>query len=151
VIENIHSNQERETVGHSERPFNPYAFPSHGSMGEVAQEGMSLRDYLAAHAPAEHWPHFAAVVPSRPSRPSHQPIGNEGELPTELESRMLEGWRSDSCWDARDELPKFSYWIKSWEDYWSAMREWQVACVQASHEQWPWFYADAMLKARAHG
>lgn len=24
------------------------AFPSHGSMGEVAQQGMSLRDYFAA-------------------------------------------------------------------------------------------------------
>ena len=31
-------------------PFNPYAFPSHGSMGEVVQEGMSLRDYFAANA-----------------------------------------------------------------------------------------------------
>lgn len=27
------------------------AFPSHGSMGEVAHEGMTLRDYFAAHAP----------------------------------------------------------------------------------------------------
>jgi hypothetical protein len=26
------------------------AFPSHGSMGEVAQEGMTLRDYFAAAA-----------------------------------------------------------------------------------------------------
>lgn len=26
------------------------AFPSHGSMGEVSQEGMSLRDYFAAKA-----------------------------------------------------------------------------------------------------
>lgn len=25
-------------------------FPSHGSMGEVAQEGMTLRDYFAAKA-----------------------------------------------------------------------------------------------------
>lgn len=31
-------------------PFNPHAFPSHGSMGEVVQEGMSLRDYFAAKA-----------------------------------------------------------------------------------------------------
>lgn len=33
--------------------FNPDggpAFPSHGSMGEVAHEGMTLRDYLAAKA-----------------------------------------------------------------------------------------------------
>ena len=26
------------------------AFPSHGSMGEIAQEGMTLRDYFAAKA-----------------------------------------------------------------------------------------------------
>lgn len=34
------------------------AFPSHGTMGEVAQEGMSLRDYFAAHAPKprDHMP-----------------------------------------------------------------------------------------------
>ncbi len=29
------------------------AFPSHGSMGEVAHEGMTLRDYFAAKAPKE--------------------------------------------------------------------------------------------------
>ena len=29
------------------------AFPSHGSMGEVAHEGMSLRDYFAVHAPGQ--------------------------------------------------------------------------------------------------
>ncbi|MBX3704020.1 MAG: hypothetical protein KF822_09620 [Steroidobacteraceae bacterium] len=27
------------------------AFPTHGSMGEVAWEGMTLRDYFAAKAP----------------------------------------------------------------------------------------------------
>ena len=27
-----------------------WAFPSHGSMGEVVQEGMTLRDYFAAKA-----------------------------------------------------------------------------------------------------
>ena len=31
------------------------AFPSHGSMGEVAQEGMTLRDYFAAKAMQIMW------------------------------------------------------------------------------------------------
>lgn len=31
------------------------AFPSHGSMGEVAHEGMTLRDYFAAKAMAIMW------------------------------------------------------------------------------------------------
>jgi hypothetical protein len=30
--------------------MNEPAFPSHGSMGEVAQQGMTLRDYFAAKA-----------------------------------------------------------------------------------------------------
>lgn len=32
------------------RPDGGPAFPSHVSMGEVAQQGMSLRDYFAIHA-----------------------------------------------------------------------------------------------------
>ena len=31
-------------------PYNEPAFPSHGSMGEVAYQGMTLRDYFAAKA-----------------------------------------------------------------------------------------------------
>jgi hypothetical protein len=31
-------------------PYNEPAFPSHGSMGEVAFQGASLRDYFANHA-----------------------------------------------------------------------------------------------------
>lgn len=46
------------------------AFPSHGSMGEVAQQGMSLRDYFAAKALAgmladsnfDHPPETAATL-----------------------------------------------------------------------------------------
>lgn len=32
------------------KPNNPPAFPSHGSMGEIVQEGMYLRDYIAIKA-----------------------------------------------------------------------------------------------------
>lgn len=31
------------------------AFPSHGSMGEVCQEGMTLRDWLAGQAISAHF------------------------------------------------------------------------------------------------
>jgi hypothetical protein len=34
----------------SEKNTGGPAFPSHGSMGEVAHEGMTLRDYFAAKA-----------------------------------------------------------------------------------------------------
>ena len=35
------------------------AFPSHGSMGEVAHEGMTLRDYFAAQAMQSMLPFYA--------------------------------------------------------------------------------------------
>jgi hypothetical protein len=34
--------------------MDPKAFPSYGSMGEVVQEGMTLRDYFAAAALQGH-------------------------------------------------------------------------------------------------
>lgn len=34
----------------NERDTGGWAFPSHGSMGEVAYEGMTLRAYIAAKA-----------------------------------------------------------------------------------------------------
>ena len=36
-------------TSHSDKHGGP-AFPSHGSMGEVTHEGMTLRDYFAAKA-----------------------------------------------------------------------------------------------------
>ena len=36
-----------------------WAFPSHGSMGEVVQEGMTLRDYFAAKAIVECLQHLS--------------------------------------------------------------------------------------------
>ncbi|SRR5260221_1096826 len=36
--------------GAAMKPDGGPAFPSHGTMGEVAQQGMSLRDYFAAAA-----------------------------------------------------------------------------------------------------
>lgn len=41
--------------------FNPDggpAFPSHGSMGEVAHQGMTLRDYIAIHATDKDIEHY---------------------------------------------------------------------------------------------
>jgi len=45
------------------------AFPSHGSMGEVTHEGMSMRDYIAAKVIAStiagNVEGFAALTPDR--------------------------------------------------------------------------------------
>lgn len=41
------------------------AFPSHGSMGEVAQEGMTMRDYFAAKAMAVVMPMVVEEIRKR--------------------------------------------------------------------------------------
>ena len=41
------------------------AFPSHGSMGEVTQEGMTLRDYFAAGALANTYTQDDASRPDK--------------------------------------------------------------------------------------
>ena len=42
------------------------AFPTHGTMGEVVQEGMDLRDYFAAKAiTTEEWRFYASSAPTQ--------------------------------------------------------------------------------------
>jgi hypothetical protein len=55
------------------------AFPSHGSMGEVAHEGMTLRDYFAAKAMAHM------------SLPTRGFTGNNSWRIEEIDGSILEG------------------------------------------------------------
>lgn len=116
-----------------------------------AQDGMTLRDYFAAHAPSERWPHFVPRVPPAPAAPSCEPVGNDGEAPTDEQRQTLNAWRHDPCWDAdtTPSLVAFTCWIEAWNDHWQARAAWKEAMRVASAEQWPWFYADRMLAERA--
>lgn len=38
------------------------AFPSHGTMGEVVELGMTMRQYYKAHAPETPWSHYKPVM-----------------------------------------------------------------------------------------
>lgn len=42
--------RDAESEAAAQKEYVGPAFPSHGSMGEVVQDGMSLRDYFAAQA-----------------------------------------------------------------------------------------------------
>lgn len=109
---------------------------------------MSLRDYFAAHAPTQRWNTYLPTMREKPTRPDHQPVGNNGEWPTDAEAKSLENWRHDPCWDATEEFPQFSYWAKAWEDFWTATTEWERDYEREAERQWPYFYADAMLERR---
>lgn len=61
------------------------AFPSHGSMGEVAQEGMTLRDYFAA----KYMQGFIAA-PDREDQYSHVTKDDCARLAYEMADAMLQ-------------------------------------------------------------
>lgn len=119
----------------------------------MAFNALTLRDYFAAHAPAEPWSHFMPVMPPPPTAPSIHPIGNEGQEPTELQERNLREWRMDGSYDIDTEpgYAKFSGWCEAWRDYHRARRERESQQWIERAEQWRWFYADTMLARRAKG
>lgn len=134
--------------------INPYADPGDGGPAlpsETPLGGMTLRDYFAAHAPVDPWPHFMPVMPPKPTMPPLDPVGNGGEAPTGDQARGLNAWRYDACWDPEetDEYCVFSGWCSGWRRFWSDSEEWERRQWVERAEQWPWFYADAMLKRRA--
>jgi hypothetical protein len=72
------------------------AFPSHGTMGEVAEEGMSLRDYLAAHSISGLFAWDAAVNVPRSAKPAFAELHGAkrvAELAYEIADAMLEARR----------------------------------------------------------
>lgn len=115
------------------------------SSGGPAFQVVSKLDYFAAHAPARPWQHYQPTVPPAPVTPMFDPVGNDGEAPTEDEARKLCDWRIDACWDVDEALPAYSYWCDSWRDYWIKLRAHKQLVEVEYDRQWPWFYAEAML------
>lgn len=109
----------------------------------------TLRDWFAIHAPVEPWPDFEPEYPPRPDKPPVLPVGNDGEAPTEEKEKLLWGLLREDAWDVEFDYPEYSYWIAQWREYWAACREWEKACQRARHEQWPYYYADVMIRERS--
>lgn len=91
-------------------------------------EEFTLRDYFAAHAPVEPWPQYKPTLPDRPH--PGIPIGESG---TRYVSRAAADKAEFDCW--------------SWSNQ-QAVTEWDEKKEREYRIQWPYFYADAMLKER---
>lgn len=105
----------------------------------MPKEGMTLRDYLAAHAPAEPQPWFEPAMPPRPTVPP-MPAFDEEE---------------------RRDLDRLGDWIEDYEvservlEYArqrgaaiKAQEAWDLEKRRQRYIQWPWAWADAMLAER---
>lgn len=107
------------------------AFPSNRDMRNSPdwdyEQGMSLRDYFAAHAPAEPQPWF---LPKMPHRPESSYIGEDGTI--------YPSWRDAerACGDL---------WSNGSADEQDA---WDREQAKQRFIQWPYAWADAMLDAR---
>lgn len=106
------------------------AFPSHaradGSDGswqvfELHAEGMSLRDYFAAHAPRKPQAWFSPDMPPKPERVYDHDHPNAPSCRYADECRIA-NWQERNAWDAARQ---------------------QAVCVQ-----WPYAWADAVLAQR---
>ncbi len=108
-----------------------------------ANNGMTLRDYFAAHAPAEPQRWFVPLMETeRPKFP--QAIPN----PTEAEAEEFNGYGE---WLDLEDLkePRAIEYVKRRDEYERTSKAWDFAFAKALLLQWPYAWADAMLKERA--
>ncbi len=124
--------------------MNGPAFPSHGSMGEVAHEGMTLRDYFIAHAPAEPQPWFQPQVPEGPKGPVW-----DGEPRTSEERKELDGWQEGFLRIADIKQPRAKAFAIALDAHKKESAGHYKLVDRERYVQWPAAWADAMLLARA--
>lgn len=103
--------------------------------------GMSLRDYFAAHAPAEPQKWFNPKMRPCPVVPSHHAVP-EGDLRTNLLRFYVEDWNLE------DVSAEAQAWVEAKSDASEAQDAWQAEFRVQTYLQWPYAWADAMLEQR---
>ncbi len=109
--------------------------------------GMSLFDYLMAHAPAEPQPWFEPVLPEFPKQPS---CGPQSISPVNGFGRRRS---PEGVADLRRYCDKYKnigidYVKKDWEAYWDLAHEWDAESDSQRYIQWPAAWATAMIKEK---
>lgn len=126
------------------------AFPSPGVVvtdgrgdpyHQGAYEGMTLRDYFMAHAPAEPQPWFKPAMPAHPAAPG---------IPKDMTDEERHEWRGiGEYFDAKDcTSPRIRVYGLAYEAWQKADRAWMVDQEKQRYIQWPAAWADEMLKQR---
>lgn len=103
---------------------------------------LSRRAYFAAHAPAEPQPWFDPVMPPAPSVPSVATV-REGWT-----QRQRDDWRGlDDYLDDHEVDSAVLEFRDQQREAENALAAWRVEQARQRLVQWPWAWADAILKA----
>lgn len=121
--------------------LNKAAFPVRlwpNAPGEKANEGMSMREYFAAHAPEEIPSWFTHVPPKKdiPEAAEWDKIENEED------KQLCQDWVFDGIFDLPEHLQWFSDTFKNHNE---ALIQWNKTNEGARYFQWRSFYADALI------
>jgi len=115
----------------------------------VTADGISLRDYFIAHAPAEPWPWFQPQVTDPPPTPQYEQSGVWGFNKVEqVQAGELRKNRSFNSFVVNTGCEKYAAFEAAWNAYWESERLWKDTIQQARQVQWPAFWADTMLAQR---
>ncbi len=116
-------------VGMDSSSASGYPFPS---------AGLTRREYFAARAPADPQAWFEPVLPTpRPSLP------DRFLLPPEVRKDI------EVAWDAGCDptLPEAEAWLEMYAEAQKTLVAWDNERLKQRLIQWPWTWADAVLKA----
>jgi len=109
---------------------------------EVTSTGMTLREYLIAHAPAEPQPWFRPVVPPKPTMVPY---------PTHFTAEERHEYRSwnDGMLEVKDMVcPRIREYAQASKKQRERVAAWSEEFEKQRYLQWPAAWADAMLAAR---
>ena len=121
-------------------------------------EGMTLRDYFAAHAPKNPQSWFRPRLSSEWSK--HPDVPN-GLHPDSL--RVVENWLDDPIWDLENDIedpgrggriaerdcPALRTFVAAMRAHWAHNDNLRKEEAVERFKQWPYGWADAMLAERA--
>ena len=124
-------------------PAFPQGYDYINDIPLVSPTGMSLRDYFAAHAPAEiptwFYDGFVKKEYDGPAMPDPDAVENISDRDMCIE------WMRDPVFDLPEHLRRFQNAVKAHRQAMDRHRSDEHARVYIA---WRWAYADAMLAAR---
>lgn len=131
-------------------PMAPYRVDlGDGGVSENAfpQLGMTLRDWLAAHAPVEPQGWFDPAMPPKPKAP-HRAVDPSWGFSREQQD-IAGAWTRDPNYDIDAEANSpFYEFCQAWRQYWDEHSAWEREWKKQLYVQWPYAWADAQLEAR---